>query len=266
MDVAKSTLDGKLYTAAEFSRLAMEEMVWMRRMLQCPECGSVAFFRNSTLNGNRVACFGARPHAPGCKQAAHDTERELNPADPDALYMPSEKIVVDFGFGSPAQFQPASQREVDSDNLRSFAHQSGNPVQRRLSTLLRLLVNFPEFRSLNQPIEVHGCADFSVANFFVPVSSASESYIGKYRGYWGTLSDVRIVPETSTIWFNCSGSRISFCLDARHLDELIHRYRPRDEEDFAGAYILVIGGMNIAENGKLYCVIDRLDHMAIKYT
>lgn len=266
MDKARCTANGEFYTAAEFSRLSFEEIAWKRRMLQCPECGSTAFFRNATLSGNRIACFGARPHAPGCKQAAHDIERELNPADPDALYMPSEKIVVDFGFGSPAQFQPASQREVDSDNLRRFAHQSGNPVQRRLSTLLRLLVNFPEFRTLNQPIEVHGCADFSVANFFVPVSSASEPYIGKFRGYWGMLSDVRVVQETSTIWFNCSGSRISFCLDARHLDELVQRYHPRDEEDFAGAYILVIGRLNIAENGKLYCVIDGIEHMAIRYT
>ena len=265
MEIAKCAENGMLYTAISFSHLPLGELTRKRRMLQCPECGNTAFFRNTTESGNRVAHFGARPHAPGCKQAAHDIEREFYVADPDAFYLPAGKIVVDFGFGSPAQFQAASQREADPD---AFFHsgQTEAKVQRRPSSLLKLLVSFAEFRASTQPIVVHGCSDFTVADFFVPVTAVSERFIGQFRGFWGVISDLRFNDEKTTVWFNCAGSRVSFCLNSRYLDEIVQRHRPRDAEDFAGAYILVIGWLNIAQNGKLYCVIDGIEHMAIKFT
>jgi hypothetical protein len=266
MEIAKCTENDMIYTAASFSHLPLDELTRKRRILQCHECGNTAYFRNATDSGNRIAHFGARPHAPGCKQAAYDTDRPLDIADPDALYIPAGKIVIDFGFGSPAQFQSASQREADSFNLTRAAGQTEIEAQRRLSSLLRLLTAFPEFRASNQSIEVHGCSDLTVADFFVPVTSVSERYIGQYRGFWGMLSDVKLLEEKSTIWFNCAGSRVSFCLNSLYLEELVQRYRPRNAEDFAGAYILVIGWLNIAQNGKLYCVVDGIEHMAIKFT
>lgn len=266
MDIARCTASGKYYTAVDFSRLPLEEMAWKRRMLQCPECGSAAFFRNATDSGNRTACFGARPHAEGCKLAAYDLERMLYSGnDPDALHMPDGKIVVDFEFGYPAQFQSVSQRENDSDRSVNFG-QSDIESQRRLSSLLRLLIAFPDFRSSDQTIEVHGCSDLTVANFFVPVTSVSEQYIGQYRGFWGVLSDAKFIEEKLTVWFNCANSAVSFCLSSLYLEALNERYRPRDAEDFAGAYILVIGRLNTAENKKFYCVVDGIEHMALKYT
>jgi len=98
------------------------------------------------------------------------------------------------------------------------------------------------------------------------VALASEQYLGQYKGFWGLLSDFRISDDKSTIWFNCAGTGLSFCLDSKYFDELNQRYCPRNEEDFAGAYILVMGRLSTPENKRLYGVIDGIEHMAIKFT
>jgi len=42
------------------------------------------------------------------------------------------------------------------------------------------------------------------------------------------------------------------------------RYHVEDEEDLAGAYILVIGTARVSQNGKVYCVIDDPAHMTLR--
>lgn len=268
MENAKCTGDGMIYSAPNFSLLAVGDLERKRRLLQCPECGGPAFFRHASPIG-RAACFGARPHAHGCGMATQDDERFLNGGseDQDALQIPRAKIVVDFGYGSPDQPEfvddGAGRASCFPDNRCSHYSQE----HRRPSTLLRLLIESPEFRDSDLLINFQGENEIPVKDFFVPLLSVSDQFIGQFRGYWGLLSGVGYSKNKSTIWFNSGGlDTISFCLNTIYLDEFIRRYRVRDEEDLAGAYILVFGTLQVAANGKHYCVIEDLDFMALRFT
>lgn len=267
MNNARCTDDGAIYTADNFSRLFSEDLEWKRRLLQCPECGGPAFFRNASLNG-RGACFGARPHAHGCGMAAQDYERLLNGVGEgqDALQIPRGKIVVDFGYGSPAQ-----PEYVDGTGRASRIPDDGYrhdfQEHRRPSTLLRLLIGSPAFRNSDSLIEVHEKSEIHVRDLFVPLLSVTDQYLGLFRGFWGLLSGVGFSEDQSTLWFNSGGlDTISFCLDTKCLPEFTQRYRVRDEEDIAGAYVLVFGTLKVSPVGKLYCAIEDLDFMALRLT
>lgn len=137
----------------------------------------------------------------------------------------------------------------------------------KASTLLRLLIESPGFRNSDLLINFHGANEISAKDFFVPLLSVSDQYLGQYHGFWGLLSGVGYSKNKSTIWFNSGGlDTISFCLNTIYLDEFIRRYRVRDEEYLAGAYILVFGTLQVAANGKHYCVIENLDFMALRLT
>ena len=100
MDHAKCIEDGHIYSAVEFSGLVLTELARKRRLLQCPECGGPAFYRNMSPIG-RAPCFGARPHVPGCSQSAYDQVHLLSIANEDTPLNSSGKIVVDFHYETP---------------------------------------------------------------------------------------------------------------------------------------------------------------------
>lgn len=268
MEIAKCIEDGVIYTAENFSQLISDDLDQKRRLLQCPECGGPAFFRNASFNGRRISCFGARPHAHGCGMAAQDYERLLNGVgeDQDALQMPRGKIVVDFGYGSPAK-----PEHVDVTGRASHIFDDGcrhdSQEHRRPSALLRLLIGSPEFRNSDLQIDVHGKSEIPVKEFFVPLLSVTDQYLGQFRGFWGLLSGVGFSEDKNTLWFNSGGlDTISFCLNTKFLAEFTQRYRVRDEEDLAGAYILVFGTLKVSPDRKLYCVIEDIDFTALRLT
>lgn len=272
MDIARCTEDGVTYTAVDFSRLPSNNLAQKRRLLQCSECGGPAFFRKASRSG-RAPCFGARPHVDGCGLAAQDYVRLDDGAgdDQDALHNPGNRIVVDLNFGALAQPEhiegagrapnPGRGGRYVGDGFRPDAR-----MHRRLSTLLRTLIEAPAFRNSDQVIEIDGHGEITAKDFFVPLLSTTTQYSGLFRGFWGLLSDAR-VSEDHTLWLNSGGrDNISFCLGSEHVDVVTHRYRVEDEEDFAGAYILALGTPRVSQNGKLYCVIDGPQYVALRLT
>jgi len=230
-----------------------EDLDRKRRLLQCPECGGPAFFRQASPIG-REACFGARPHALGCRLTAYDYLRpQYGAADiQDSLLIAGSKIVVDFGYGSSScpesvdGFGLASKLGEASQNLRDEYRQDTR-THRRPSSLLRTLIESPAFSNSEKGIDVYGQEEIAVRDFFVPLLSVNQQHLNKFRGFWGLLSDVRLSDDKSTIWFNSGGlDTISFCLSTKYMDEFNFRYRIRDEEDLAGAYILVFGMLQIS--------------------
>ena len=274
MNNALCTADGLIYTALEFARLPADRLERLRRLLRCPECHGPGYFHNSSYDGRLPSFFGAWPHASGCSLAAArecETSRYSAPDIMDkTLYMPDGKIVVDFEYGAfvPPEFDENNEPELNPDGA-VCNHRSGNRPQasfhRRLSTLLRLLVNSSEFRASSKPVEVHGYSEITVADFFVPLLDVTDRYLGCYRGYWGLLSDVMQKDGDTTVWFNSGGKdNVSFCMDSKFLSDFFKRYPVRDSEEFAGAYILVFGTLKYCPQKKFYCVIEDLCFMALR--
>lgn len=270
MDVARCTEDGHTYEAVEFSQLPPIELARKRRLLCCPECNGPAFFRKASRSG-RAACFGARPHAGGCGLAApeHDVQPDGQGTDQDALNNPGGRIVVDFNYG--AQEQPEHEEAPGlprNPNRRGrFVGEGDRPdarMHRRLSTLLRNLVEAPNFSQSDQLLEIEGRDEIAVRDFFVPLDAVSEEHARMYRGFWGMISDARFAAD-GTLWLNSGGrDDVSFCVDEEHVDAIYDRYGVDDEEDIAGAYVLVFGTLRVSQNGKLYCLVTNPGYMALR--
>lgn len=173
---------------------------------------------------------------------------------------------MDFGYGSPAQPEYAVGT-VRANRISDDGYRHDFRERRRPSSLLRLLIGSPAFRNSSLPIDVHGESEIPVRDFFVPLLSVTDQYLGEFRGFWGLLSGVGFSEDKSTLWFNSGGlDTISFCLNTKFLTEFTRRYRVGDEEDLAGAYILVFGTLKVSPDGKLYCVIEDIDFMALRLT
>lgn len=271
MDIGECNLDGKTYTAFEFSQLTPVDLAEKRRWLVCPECRGPAFFRKGSSSG-QAPCFGARPHSDTCDLAAQDVQRRDGDADgcQDEFLNTGERIVVDFKFGS----QPNSEYIddiADESNRGHGGRYLGNgfghaQMHRRLSSLLRTLIEVPAFSQSNQIIGISGFGDMEVKDFFVPILSATNQLNGMYRGFWGSLSDVGFSSDGSA-WLNSSGhDGFSFILPKQFIKPISERYRIKDDEDLAGAYILVFGILRISANGKLFCSIEDTGYMALRLT
>jgi hypothetical protein len=271
MDRARCMEENVIYTAAEFSRLDPTDSDRKRRLLQCPECSGPAFFRNTSRNG-RMPCFGARPHSATCTLAAQDVERFAGfGEDRGALSSFGQRIVFDFHFG--AQGQPECSESLGltltshrSDRFGGHCGHLNASTSRRLSSVLRALVANPNFGHSDHIIEILGRCESVARDFFVPLLSTTKHYAGLFKGYWGLLSDARFALD-GALWLNSGGwDSISFCLNAKHVEEFGRRYSIDDVEDLAGAYVLVIGTPQIARNGKLFCFIEDLAYIALRLT
>jgi hypothetical protein len=257
----------KKYTAFEFSHLPESDLARKRRLLQCPECECPAFFRHASPN-RRAACFGARPHAANCTIGRFDLVRRDCEGDAqESAVSPGKKVVVDFGYGMPIQqdFVERSERVSNAD-FPGFSHAKADvQVSRRVSSLLRTLIDQPAFAHSHTPILIPGRCEVAAKDFFVPLLEVDYRYQGLLRGYWGSLATVRLLEDEGSIWFNSAGrAHISFCLDARQLQAFTRRFGFDTVEGLTDTYILVIGTPQIARNGKLYCLIEDLGSMALR--
>ncbi len=263
MDKARCTEDGVIYTAINFAQQLPDDFDRKRRLLQCPECGGPAFFRNTSFNG-RAACFGSRPHAVSCNLSAYDPDQAIYDAidDHDIL---SSHIIVDLGYGS--QLPIASGWSISATNgIDNFGSQwPSASTNRRLSSLLRSLIKSPALQNSDQLVEAHGEQGIPARDFFVPLLNTNTHYAGQQRGYWGLISDAKLTENT--LWLN-SGKRatISFGLDIKFVDYFARRFHLNELEDLAGAMILVIGTPSIAKNGKLHCMIEDIEFMTLRLT
>lgn len=270
MYAARCTEDGKTYSAFEFAKLPAKELTQKRRFLRCAECDGPAFFRKASRSG-RAPCFGARPHAPNCGAAApeYSPNEDGRGDDQDQLFNPGSRIVVDLndGVSDPPVVQEARGLPPNRNRRGRFEGDGNRPqarMHRRLSSLLRHLIEIPDFQESNQILEIEGYPEIAVRDFFVPLLDVTSDYRNTFRGYWGMLSDGRKTDD-GTLWLNSGGrDAISFCLNKHLVAPLFQRYGLEDEEDLAGAYILVLGSPSVSKTNKLYCNLSVNGHMAMR--
>jgi hypothetical protein len=274
MHTALCIEDNTIYTAFEFSHLPESELDRKRRLLQCPECHGPAFFRRTAWDG-RASCFGARPHSEGCTVATFDPVRYRDVGDDqdDPLQF-AGKVIVDLNYGQPEASNWTNTfgempGQVD-DRHRSTKHRQGGTlaiVHRRVSSLLRTLVQSPALQCSDQLIVVPGQGEMAARDFFVPLLTVTQRHVGEFHGFWGLLSDVRLSNDRSSVWFNSGGlDTISFRLSADQIYDFNQRFQVDGAEDLSGAYILVFGTLCNSAQGKLYCEIPDLDNMALRLT
>lgn len=267
---ARCIEDGVTYAAVDFSRLPPDEIARKRRFLQCTECGGPAFFRRAS-RGGRAACFGARPHAENCELAApeYNPNEDGQGEDQDQLLNPGNRIVVDLNYGAARQpvVQEGENLPPNRNRRGRYGGDGGRPqarMHRRLGPLLRTLIEVPAFRQSDQILEIDGHPEIAVRDFFVPLLEVGADNENQFRGYWGMLSDARQAPD-GTLWLNSGGrDSVSFCLDEHLIASLFERYGIEDEEDLAGAYILVLGSPSVSQRNKVYCDLSGNEHMALR--
>lgn len=259
MRIAFCTQDGVTYEAADFSQT--EDFTTKRNYLVCPRCNGPAFYRRPTRNG-REACFGARPHAEGCDLAAveHDGTPIGQGEEEDEVFTTGQRIVLDFNFGAAVTDLETRPVELPADTDNVGAHNgqgltAREIMYRRMSSLLRTLIDLEEFRRSTQIIEIAEQGEFTVTEFFVNFAEVTEEHTGSYHGYWGMVSYARR-DANGTLWFNSGGEEDpSVLMDQAFIQEAFLRFNIENEANIAGAYLLVVGELRVGPSGKRYVQI-----------
>jgi hypothetical protein len=249
--IALCTQDGVTYQADNFNQT--EHFETKKRFIVCPQCNGQAFYRGPTRNG-RDACFGARPHTDECTLRAteHECAANCQVGPEEEVFTTGQRIMLDFNFGTQDVALDGQQAGVMAANGNA-----GTPggtgagvretMTRRMSSLLRALIETEEFRRSTQIIEVTRQGEFTVANFFVNFAEVTDAHNDGYHGFWGMVADAEI-DRSGTLWFNSGGREdLSVRLDHRYIKEAYHRFHIGDEEDIAGAYILALGMLKKAQ-------------------
>lgn len=269
MDIVE-TSDGIRFTIDEFSALPPNQIATLREDLYCPECKGPAFYRRRSRSG-QAACFGARPHAPGCSLAATDsalTGRGLGD-DQDEQFNDGGRIVVDLSFGA---WQRDPHNDPNEDRVHGgrggrFVGDGARPpaaAHRRLSSLLRRLIEDPYFSQSDTMIDIPDHASVLARDFFVSFLGArNPDHVGRFLGFWGMISSAKFGYD-QTLWLNSGGrGNISFCVSPQVRGEIYRRFGINEEEDFSGAYMLIIGVMGVSGYGKKYLSIDNVAYCSM---
>lgn len=270
MNIAKCILDGKVYTALRFSELPPNELSNKRKHLVCPDCKTAVFFRKASRSG-QAACFGAYPHNEGCSFASPETQRlEGKGIGEDINHNPGRSIKADLNHGVITFNLDAGQAINGGENQAPGARNLGRntkksaDMHRRLSTLLINLVGSAEFGSSNQRIEIEGKGPTTVSSFFVSFKDIDRIHDEELHGYWGMLTDARLGGEGS-LWLNSGGiGEVSCVIPSEMVDAFYERYKLKDEEDLAGAYVIIIGTKMISQNGKKYIKPLGVDYLEVR--
>lgn len=270
MDSAYCTLDNKLYDAAVFALLPPRVLQQRRRALICPECRMEAFFRSASPPA-RGPCFGARPHGDGCDEATTDKGAwGIGGTDfEEQIFNSAGRIVIDL---------PCTEDGSDEENVggaavrrhgvgRTFGLGEGattNATRRRLRTILRRLLEDPEFQFLETPLTLpEGRGVTTVREFFVPFDRVRDRAFSRFGGLWGMLTDARI-GENGELWLNTGErSSISFVVPAGSVQTFMDRWEIRSPEDLSGARALILGTAQDSRNGKLFCPVEDLRYIVL---
>ncbi|QPP31188.1 hypothetical protein I6A80_003645 [Pseudomonas aeruginosa] len=260
MDIAKCVLDNQTYTAWDFSRLPPRELSTKRKHLVCIECQAVAFFRKASRNG-QAACFGAFPHLPGCSLALSDTQDVRNKNVAHHL-----NEFVKFRSASALSSDISTElnvrkKECDAEDIIYSAEdlKPSRQIRRQLSATLKHLILNEKFSAPTQTVEVKNVAPTTANHFFVSFDEIGFDKGEELHGYWGMLTDARLSGE-GALWLNSGGSSdVSCVIQAESVDEFFGRYNLEDEEDLAGAYVIVIGALKISSGGKKYIRLSDVD-------
>ena len=260
-----------LFNAQQFAGLPPNELWAMRNHLLCPECGGPAFYRKQTRN-EREACFGARPHADWCGlKAAQSPTNPNNRNSYSASPHPAQRIVVDFAYGAQQSppHQPAQpgddQHAGTQDTSATGSGFSNNGTRHmRLVPLLRMLTSTPDLRSSQETVEIAGLGDYRVAEFFVPFEAVMPPNINMTLGFFGKITFAKINPQESALWLNFGGqANPSICVPWQLIPVFFDRFKVNDLTDLAGSNALVVGVLEVSQQGKWYVVLRDIHYVAI---
>tara|TARA_Y100000588_G_C14222334_1_gene911580 strand:+ start:374 stop:1378 length:1005 start_codon:yes stop_codon:yes gene_type:complete len=243
MKNAKCTLDGKTYTASQFSTLPPNEQAHKRRHLVCPECEANAFFRKASRNG-QTACFASRTHNENCPFLSSEPRGlEGGKIDDDVLHHSSGNCEIDLNV------------------------QANSPAISHHITLKRLLINLVnsiEFRQSKKKVKFQDYKSKAISEFFIPFDDAGSVDDNKVYGFWGVLSDARFDSEGS-LWLN-SGSvgEFSCLVPSQIVDDFYKYYNLEDEEEISGSYALILGTKKTSASGKSYVKLIDINHLTLR--
>ena len=248
MDLARCTLDGTVYTAIQFSQFTEGKRQELRRCLICDKCKQEAYFRSASRHGNS-ACFGSRKHLDECGERRSSGTTSQEPRKDvevvNEIIKDHKTLVLD---RSQNEIGDDSTANTSHDNERnSYASPSKSHIRRPaetrrytcdLVTLLQYLIKSERFAQYDGFIETGSPHPWKVKNLFVQFNDIREFHVGRWRGYWGMITD-------ADSGINClnSGGRdtVSVFLDPEIRKGILKKYRISDSEDVAGCYALVFG-------------------------
>lgn len=276
MDFAICSIDNKKYKVTDFAKLESSELAYKRRFLKC-KCGGPAFFRKASISG-QGACFGARPHEKGCDLSSPENENSGGSLTTEEKeYINSGKeIVLDLKYGAVQNkhvVETEDTSEFKSNQGKKYSPLNGkaeSKLQRRLSTLLRLLVNEKDFfKDSKQKIYFNNKHPYYAGNFFVHSDYITNDYVEAInprssRAVWSMISDARYANDSKSIWINTGGNdTVSILIDERIHDEFIERFKIKELEDLSGKYVLAISCLKKSKKDKIFSVIEDISHITI---
>jgi len=273
MHIARSTLDNLTYQANQFATLPSSELNFKRNNLLCPGCGVPAFFRQASQMSGRAACFGARPHASGCHLAAPEFDRKYQEDDDgytqSELGNLSKRIVLDLNFGAAPKPSINSQDGVitDVDDCIGGSRLNGSHrhevTLRRLRPLLKALTKSAHFNNSTQLIEIPNRSVTTVADFFVNFNNIGPNHEGQYHGFWGMVTNAQF-GNAGTLWLNAGGwNDVSICLPYEFGGVVCERFGIKEPEELSGAFVLILGEIRVANNGKRCLKLHGIDLITI---
>lgn len=276
MDFAICTLDNKKYKISDFEKLEPSELAQKRRFLEC-KCGGPAFFRKASKSG-QGACFGARPHKKDCDLSSPENENisgSLTVEEKEFINSGKE-IVLDLQYGAiKNKHIVESDDEDESSKNRGTSHSSikgkaNSKLQRRLSTILRTLINEKDFfKDSKQKIHFLSKYPYYAGNFFIHSDYITNDYIDRinprsYRAIWSMISDVRFGLDNKNLWINTGGNdSISILIDEDTKDDFIRRFKIKDLEDLSGKYVLSISRLKKSKNDKIFSIVEDISYISI---
>jgi hypothetical protein len=266
MDSAKCILDNKIYTALEFSKLAPGELSTKRKYLVCIECQAVAFFRKASRNG-QAAYFGAFPHVKDCLFARSDTQRlklenftsgaaqDLNVSN--NLYLANTpQPYIGAGLAIDKKLSHQENIPFSVEDLKS-----GPLIHRALGTKLKSLIFSEKYGEPSHDVGIKEESTPILNHYFASFKSIKPEWTGEIRGYCGMLTDARLSSE-GALWLNTGDiGKVSCVIQANMVDTFFRRYTLEDEEDLAGAYVIIIGASQVSSNGKIYIKLVDIDYI-----
>lgn len=261
MNTARCTLNGQVYNAVDFNQ--GEDFHTHRHHLVCTACGFPAHYRRQGRDG-RDACFVARPHADGCRLATPEYEGAQAVAGnvEDEIFTTGQRIIVNFNIGTTTvtTAAPPTGGAADRGGQRGRNNGGTTPrdvTSRKMSKLLRTLIDSEEFRRSPQIIEIPGQGNYVAADLFVNFSDVTDEHLETYHGYWGQITDAKVGYYSRTLWFNPGGEDdMSVLLDERYIGEVFQLFNIVAPSQIAGAHLLVFGKLKRAQiNGKRFVQI-----------
>ncbi|HBN8568352.1 hypothetical protein ISF08_19050 [Pseudomonas aeruginosa] len=255
MDVAKCTLDGDEYSAVKFAKLPPSEIAIKRRHLICIRCSTRAIFVKEARSGQGPH-FRARPHV-NCALAAPESEQgEGGGEDKDMLRNPGDHIVLDLRYGAAEQVNgdPESGAEGGTRGGR-YVGSGGNRraiSRRRLRPILKNLIFSEEFRRSDQTIELPDVNAFRVRDLFVNFSDVTDAHVGRFRGFWGDIQDIRQGRDKEH-WINTGDKEDVSVVIGQDICAAFLSYHRVSWSELEGMHFLVFGWLNQGrKNNKLW--------------